>query len=173
MTNNERILANNAELRECIELAETLPDAGTSVEVVLQSKTVTPTKSVQEVTADASYTALEKVTVEAIPGEYITTDDATAESAEIFSGETAYVNGEKVTGSFTIANELAEQDELLTELETVLAGKAAGGGSSVAYDTCTVRLNNQGLSDDCNMIFVAAMVIEDGAAQCRTFLRFR
>lgn len=74
MTNNDRILANNAELRECIELAETLPDAGTSVEVVLQSKTVTPTKSVQEITADEGYTALEMVTVEAIPSEYIVPD---------------------------------------------------------------------------------------------------
>lgn len=35
MTNTERIQANNAELRECIELAENLPEAGTSVEVVL------------------------------------------------------------------------------------------------------------------------------------------
>ena len=74
MTNSERIQLNNAELREAIELAENLPDAGTSVEVVLQSKTVTPTKSAQEVTADDGYTALEKVIVEAIPDEYIVPD---------------------------------------------------------------------------------------------------
>lgn len=74
MTNTERISANNEELRECIEMAEKLPDAGTSVEMVLQSKTVTPTKAAQEVVADASYTALEKVTVNAIPDEYIVPD---------------------------------------------------------------------------------------------------
>ena len=44
---------------------------GGGEEVVLQSKTVTPSKSAQEVTADEGYTALEKVTVEAIPSEYI------------------------------------------------------------------------------------------------------
>lgn len=71
MTNTERIQTNNAELRECIELAEKLPDAGTNVEVILQSKTVTPTKDVQNIMADADYTALEQVTVEAIPDEYI------------------------------------------------------------------------------------------------------
>ena len=71
MANSDRIKAHNAELRECIEIAESLPDAGTSVEVILQSKTVTPTKSVQEVAADSGFTALEKVTVEAIPDEYI------------------------------------------------------------------------------------------------------
>lgn len=71
MTNTERIQANNAGLLECIELAESLPDAGEGTEVVLQSKTVTPTKGVQEVTPDTGYTALEKVTVEAIPDAYI------------------------------------------------------------------------------------------------------
>ncbi len=71
MTNTERIQANNAELRECIELAEGLPEAGGEVEVTLQSKTVTPSKSTQEVEADAGYTGLDKVTVSPIPSEYI------------------------------------------------------------------------------------------------------
>lgn len=71
MTNTERIQAHNDELRECIEMAESLPDAGTTVDVVLQDKTVTPTKSEQKITADAGYTGLGEVTFEAIPSEYI------------------------------------------------------------------------------------------------------
>ena len=71
MNNTERIQANNAVLKECIEIAESLPNAEQPADVILQSKSVTPTKSVQEVTADDNYTALEKVTVEAIPTEYI------------------------------------------------------------------------------------------------------
>lgn len=41
MMNNERIMANNAELRECIEIAENLPDAGGSVAPVIESLSVT------------------------------------------------------------------------------------------------------------------------------------
>jgi hypothetical protein len=49
----------------------TVVDAGGGGEVTLQSKTVTPTKSTQNVTADVGYTALEKVTVNPIPSNYI------------------------------------------------------------------------------------------------------
>lgn len=61
MTNTERIQSNNAELREAIEMANLLPDAEAPVEIVLQTKTVTPNKSTQEVTADERYTAKERI----------------------------------------------------------------------------------------------------------------
>lgn len=73
----------------------------------LQTKTATPTTSQQEITPDTGYDGLTKVTVEAIPSNYIDTTDATATAAEIVSGKTAYVNGAKVTGKIaTYAGEL-------------------------------------------------------------------
>ena len=83
MTNTERIQANNVELRECIEITDSLSDA---VEVVLQSKTVTPTESVQEVLADEGYTALEKITINPIPDEYQDVSEVTATADKVVSG---------------------------------------------------------------------------------------
>lgn len=128
MTNTERIQANNAELRECIELAENLPEAGTSVEVVLQSKTVTPTKETQDVIADTGYTALEKVTVNAIPDNYVITTDANATAGDMRKGKTAYVDGTKITGSIEDFDGSYE-----------CSGDSTGG---VNIETCVVTVEN-------------------------------
>ena len=94
---------------------------------VLQSKSVTPSESSQNVTPDAGYDGLSKVTVGAIqtetktvttngtvtpssgkylkqvtvnvPSSGINTSDATATAGEILKDKTAYVKGEKVTGT--------------------------------------------------------------------------
>lgn len=59
----------------------------------------------------------------------INTSDATATADKIFLNETAYVDGEKITGSFTIDNELTTQDNLLAQLRSAMSGKAAGFGN--------------------------------------------
>ena len=99
---------------------------------VLQAKSVTPSESEQSVTPDSGYDGLSKVTVEAIQtesktvtangtvtpssGKYlkqvtvdvptggIDTSDATATPDDMREGTTAYVNGEKVTGTIQLWN---------------------------------------------------------------------
>lgn len=69
----------------------------------LQAKTgIVPTKSSQTIQPDSGYDGLSLVQINAIPAQYITTTDATAEAGDIVSGETAYVNGSKITGSLVI-----------------------------------------------------------------------
>ena len=52
------------------------------------------------------------------------TSDTTATADEIFAGETAYTADGKVTGTFTIDNELSAQDNLISQIYTALEGKA-------------------------------------------------
>lgn len=56
-------------------------------EVVLQSKTVTPSKETQTVSADSGYTALETVEVEPIPNVYQDVSAVTASASDVLSGK--------------------------------------------------------------------------------------
>lgn len=66
-----------------------------------QNKEATPTKQEQVVQCDIGYDGLGSVTVHPIPSNYIITSDATAEASDIANGKTAYVNGQKVVGTYT------------------------------------------------------------------------
>ena len=81
----------------------------------------------------------------------IDTSDATAEASEIFYGKTAYVDGEKITGNFTINDEVADQISLISQIKSALEGKAAGGGGSSSggnTEVYTVEIDNNVSSFD-------------------------
>lgn len=85
-----------------------------------------------------AYVNDKKVTGTHVP---LDTSDATAEAASVMEGETAYVNGSKITGTFTIADELATQDSLISQIATALEGKSAGTSLPDGTIKVTVNLN--------------------------------
>lgn len=105
-----------------------------TVIIVPEQKTVQPSRSEQNVTPTTGK-VLSKVTVGAIPANLIDTTDATAEASDILSGQTAYVNGVKVTGS--MVNNAAVNgtiDGLTATSFTVPAGYTTGGTVSLTND---------------------------------------
>ena len=88
----------------------------------LQAKTATPTESQQSVTPDSGYDGLSEVTVNAIPDGYL------------------------------VGEEITAQDSLITQIQTALQGKAAGGGGG-SVETCTVTFDYYDMEesdlDDC------------------------
>jgi hypothetical protein len=74
-------------------------------------------------TSSFSVNALKIAAVNAIENGGINTSDATATSNEIFHGETAYVNGGKIIGTFTINDELELQNELIAQIAENLQSK--------------------------------------------------
>ena len=104
------------------------------VKIVPEAKTVTPTKAAQTV-APAEGKVLSGVTVEAIPDNFVDTTDADAAAGNILAEKTAYVGGEKITG--TMPNNGAvdgTMDGLTTVSVTIPAGYTTGGTVSLTDD---------------------------------------
>lgn len=105
-----------------------------TVKIVLETKTVTPTKSAQDVTPTVGK-VLSKVTVAAIPDKYIDTSDANAVAANILADKTAYVGGSKVTGTMPNNGSTGGNiDGLTTTSVTIPAGYTSGGTVSLTDD---------------------------------------
>ena len=134
-------MANNGAASKVLTVLEpsyTVPKgyhsgAGT-VSIVPETKTATPSKS-QQTISPTEGKVLSSVTVNAIPEEYVDKSDATAAAKDILSGKTAYVAGEKVTGSMADNGAIsASFDGLTTTSYSVPAGYTSGGSVSLSSD---------------------------------------
>ena len=134
-------MPNNGAVNRTLDvttISHTIPKgyhSGTGkVQIVLETKTVTPTKSVQDITPTAGK-VLSKVTVAAIPDNYIDTSDADAVAANILAGKTAYVKGAKVEGTMPNNGTTGGSiDGLTTTSYTIPSGYTSGGTVNLTSD---------------------------------------
>ena len=105
------------------------------VKIVIEEKSATPTKA-EQVIAPTDGKVLSKVTVAAIPDNFIDTTDATATAGDILDGETAYVGGVKVEGTMANNGAVSKTLDGTTTSYTIPAGYHNGEGSvSISPET--------------------------------------
>lgn len=102
----------------------------------LQSKTVTPTKTQQNVTPDSGFYGLSDVTVGAIPENYADVGAVSAGAADVLTGKVIVdATGKTVAGTMPNNGALAQTIDGLTSTSvTVPAGYTSGGTVSLTSD---------------------------------------
>lgn len=84
------------------------------------------------------------------------TSDATATSADILNGKTAYGADGKLTGTFSLDTEITTQENIITQIETVLQSKA----SPLQTKTVTPSANAQTITPDTNFKGLSSVIVE-------------
>ena len=134
-------MVNNGAVNKTLDISSpsyTVPagyhNGSGTVQIVPETKTATPTKAPQNVTPTAGK-VLSKVTVQAIPAEFVDTSDADAFAAEILDGKFAYVGGVKVEGTMPNNGSTGGTfDGMTTTSFNIPAGYTSGGTVSLTND---------------------------------------
>lgn len=105
----------------------------------LQSKTVTPTKSQQNITPDSGYFGLSDVTVAAIPSNYQDVGATTTTAADVLTGKVfTAVDGKVTTGTMANNGAVTKTLDTTTTSYTIAKGYHSGSGKvSIATETKT------------------------------------
>lgn len=114
----------------------TVSGVGGGGNYLLQGKTVTPSKSRQNVAADQGYYGLSAVIVRAIPENYQDVSSTTAEDADVLANK-VFIHADGTTGTGTMANngEITKtMDGLTATSVTIPAGYTSGGTVSLTGD---------------------------------------
>lgn len=134
MPNNGSVTDTLDAKKPSVTIAAGYHDGTGAINIVPETKSVTPTKEAQNI-APTDGKVLTKVTVAAIPPEYITTNDATAAATDILNGQTAYVSGSKVVGSMANNGTVnGSIDGLSTTSFVVPQGYTTGGTVALTND---------------------------------------
>ena len=102
----------------------------------LQSKNITPTKQVQQITPDDGYYGLSDVSVQAIPAQYQDVSSVTAQGADVLSGK-VIVNAQGSVVAGTMANNGSLEgsiDGLSTTGFSIPEGYTSGGSVTLTED---------------------------------------
>lgn len=106
-------------------------DGTGNISITPETKTATPTKSKQTISPTTGK-VLSSVTVEAIPANYVDTTSATATSADILDGKTAFVDSVRVEGTMPNNGAMTKTiDGIVTTSVKVPAGYTTGGTVSL------------------------------------------
>ena len=134
---NDLIVAQSVTIDD-IKLALQNKSAGGGEEIVLQEKTITPTKSSQTITPDENYDGLSKVTVNPIGEEYVIptgtleiTSNGTHDVTNYASATVDIPNEDLTSELNTYEDYLTTQETTIDDIALALQNKIAGGGDTL------------------------------------------